>query len=54
MAWDEWEQIKADVTGRQSVAMRLNQAPAEPGPSTTGAVRVAVTTPVSGPTSTDI
>ncbi|MFI9629110.1 hypothetical protein [Streptomyces sp. NPDC052042] len=33
MAWDEWEQIKADVTGRQSVAMRLNQAPAGPGPS---------------------
>ncbi|WP_443045512.1 alpha/beta hydrolase [Streptomyces sp. NBC_00259] len=23
MAWDEWEQIKADVTDRQSVAMRL-------------------------------
>ncbi|MFE7424320.1 hypothetical protein [Streptomyces sp. NPDC057545] len=37
MAWDEWEQIKADVTGRQSVAMRLNQAPAEPGPSADGA-----------------
>ncbi|MFF3731284.1 hypothetical protein ACFYXM_13445 [Streptomyces sp. NPDC002476] len=37
MAWDEWEQIKADVTGRQPVAMRLNQAAAEPGPSAGGA-----------------
>ncbi|MCF4139160.1 hypothetical protein L1856_24015 [Streptomyces sp. Tue 6430] len=35
MAWDEWEQIKADVTDRQPVAMRLNQVPVEPssGPS---------------------
>lgn len=31
MAWDEWEQSKADVADRQPVAMRLNQAPAEPG-----------------------
>ncbi|WP_328668250.1 hypothetical protein OG905_13735 [Streptomyces sp. NBC_00322] len=35
MAWDEWEQIKADVTGRQSAAMQLNHVPVEPssGPS---------------------
>ncbi|MFJ2110482.1 hypothetical protein ACIOEX_00875 [Streptomyces sp. NPDC087850] len=32
MAWDEWEQIKVDVTDRQPVAMRLNQVPVEPGP----------------------
>lgn len=31
MAWDEWEQIKADVSDRQPVAMRLNQVPVEPG-----------------------
>ncbi|MFJ2642035.1 hypothetical protein [Streptomyces sp. NPDC087511] len=35
MAWDEWEQIKTEVTGRQTVAMRLNHVPMEPptGPS---------------------
>ncbi|MFC9298761.1 hypothetical protein ACFTWH_22755 [Streptomyces sp. NPDC057011] len=31
MAWDEWEQIKADVSGGQSVEMRLNHVPVEPG-----------------------
>lgn len=25
MAWDEWEQIKADVASRQTTAMRLDQ-----------------------------
>ncbi|MBT1188536.1 hypothetical protein HET69_32300 [Streptomyces sp. CJ_13] len=35
MAWDEWEQIKADVNSGQPVAMRLNHVPVEPsaGPS---------------------
>ncbi|MFH8360334.1 hypothetical protein ACH4FV_12150 [Streptomyces anulatus] len=31
MAWDEWEQIKADVAGNGSAHMQLNQAPAEGG-----------------------
>ncbi|WP_267244279.1 hypothetical protein [Streptomyces sp. PR69] len=31
MAWDEWDQIKAGATNRQPTAMRLNQAPADPG-----------------------
>ncbi|MFB7918628.1 hypothetical protein [Streptomyces sp. NPDC056061] len=34
MAWDEWEQIKADVTHRQAVTMQLNHVPADPGAST--------------------
>ncbi|MFH9391541.1 hypothetical protein [Streptomyces sp. NPDC017556] len=34
MAWDEWEQIKADVAVNGSAHMQLNQAPAEGG--TTG------------------
>ncbi|MBT2368070.1 hypothetical protein J7E88_22820 [Streptomyces sp. ISL-10] len=33
MAWDEWEQIKADVGNRQSEAMQINHVPVEPGPS---------------------
>jgi uncharacterized protein YukE len=35
MAWDEWEQIKAEMTDRQPVAMRINHVPVEPdtGPS---------------------
>ncbi|MEV7088807.1 hypothetical protein AB0O07_23460 [Streptomyces sp. NPDC093085] len=33
MAWDEWEQAKADAAGRQAVAMRLNQVPADQGAS---------------------
>ncbi|MFJ2650707.1 hypothetical protein ACIO1C_28805 [Streptomyces sp. NPDC087420] len=31
MAWDEWEQIKADTAQEQSTRMRLNQLPVEPG-----------------------
>lgn len=46
MAWDEWEQLKADAAGRQSTHMQLNQldggdgggAPALPG--STGDLRV--------------
>ncbi|MFJ5047771.1 hypothetical protein [Streptomyces sp. NPDC088719] len=33
MAWDEWEQIKADVAVNGSAQMQLNQAPAEGGPT---------------------
>lgn len=33
MAWDEWEEIKADVANRHSTDMQLNQFPPEPGPS---------------------
>lgn len=35
MAWDEWEEIKAQAAGRQSAAMQLNHVPVEPdsGPS---------------------
>ncbi|MFF5976068.1 hypothetical protein ACFY7C_31615 [Streptomyces sp. NPDC012769] len=32
MAWDEWDQIKAEMAGGgQPTAMRLNQVPVEPG-----------------------
>ncbi|MFF3498942.1 hypothetical protein [Streptomyces sp. NPDC003247] len=31
MAWDEWEQLKADAVGRGATQMRLNQIPADPG-----------------------
>ncbi|WP_255955541.1 hypothetical protein [Streptomyces odontomachi] len=31
MAWDEWEQLKADAAGKQSAHMELNQLPSEPG-----------------------
>ncbi|QIQ02360.1 hypothetical protein [Streptomyces liangshanensis] len=31
MAWDEWEQIKADTAQEHSTRMRLNQVPVEPG-----------------------
>lgn len=32
MAWDEWEQLRAQAADRQSTRMQLNQAPAqEPG-----------------------
>ncbi|WP_236245206.1 hypothetical protein [Streptomyces sp. CC210A] len=31
MAWDEWEQLKADVAERKSTPMQLNQHPADPG-----------------------
>ncbi|MFH9680717.1 hypothetical protein [Streptomyces globisporus] len=29
MAWDEWEQIKADVAAKGPASMQLNQAPSE-------------------------
>ncbi|MBC9719146.1 hypothetical protein H9Y04_42210 [Streptomyces sp. TRM66268-LWL] len=31
MAWEEWEQLKADAAGRQQTQMQLNQLPAEGG-----------------------
>ncbi|WP_030583069.1 MULTISPECIES: hypothetical protein [Streptomyces] len=31
MAWDEWEQIKADVAANGPTSMQLNQAPASDG-----------------------
>ncbi|MFI6458830.1 hypothetical protein [Streptomyces sp. NPDC050528] len=31
MAWDEWEQLKADAAQRGSAHMRLNQLPADSG-----------------------
>ncbi|MEN8656374.1 hypothetical protein ABCR94_38825 [Streptomyces sp. 21So2-11] len=30
MAWDEWEQLKADAAERQSSQMQLNQVAPEP------------------------
>ncbi|MFE1952956.1 MULTISPECIES: hypothetical protein [Streptomyces] len=41
MAWDEWEQLKADAAGRQTTGMRLNRADGEPPmPSQTGDLQV--------------
>ncbi|WP_225831628.1 hypothetical protein [Streptomyces sp. NK08204] len=37
MAWDEWEQLKAEAASRQSARMQLNSIPAEPGGGGTGA-----------------
>ncbi|MFF4233947.1 hypothetical protein [Streptomyces sp. NPDC001820] len=31
MAWDEWEQLKAQAADKQSTQMQLNQSPADPG-----------------------
>ncbi|AVZ73711.1 hypothetical protein SLUN_17540 [Streptomyces lunaelactis] len=31
MAWDEWEQLKAQAAEKGSTGMRLNQLPADPG-----------------------
>jgi hypothetical protein len=31
MAWDEWEQLKADAAQRSSTSMQLNQLPADGG-----------------------
>ncbi|MEV6332702.1 hypothetical protein [Streptomyces sp. NPDC051909] len=31
MAWDEWEQLKAETAARQSSSMRLNQVAPDPG-----------------------
>ncbi|WP_434600568.1 hypothetical protein [Streptomyces sp. A5-4] len=36
MAWDEWEQLKADAAERQSSGMQLNQLPADGGGGSTG------------------
>ncbi len=36
MAWDEWEQLKADAAGQHSAQMQLNQAPADQGGSASG------------------
>lgn len=33
MAWDEWEQLKAQAAERHSTKMELNQLPADPGGS---------------------
>ncbi|MFD5076999.1 hypothetical protein [Streptomyces sp. NPDC058371] len=33
MAWDEWEQLKAEAAERQPTKMQLNQLPADPGGS---------------------
>ncbi|MGW3353802.1 hypothetical protein ACWDFL_00090 [Streptomyces bungoensis] len=38
MAWDEWEQLKADAAVRGSTHMRLNHIPADPGGSSGGSV----------------
>ncbi|MEV5613227.1 hypothetical protein [Streptomyces sp. NPDC052225] len=46
MAWDEWEQLKADAAGRQATSMQLNQLdPGDGGgsvalPGTTGDLKV--------------
>ncbi|MGP4088773.1 hypothetical protein [Streptomyces sp. KR55] len=37
MAWDEWEQLKADAAQRSSTRMQLNQLPADGGGSGGGA-----------------
>lgn len=31
MAWDEWEELKAEAVGRSSAHMQLNQYPADQG-----------------------
>ncbi|MFI6929932.1 hypothetical protein [Streptomyces sp. NPDC050287] len=36
MAWEEWEQLKADVAERQPTQMQLNQLPADGGGSSGG------------------
>jgi hypothetical protein len=41
MAWDEWEQLKADAAARRSVGMQLNHVDGEPPmPSETGDLKV--------------
>ncbi|MZD03532.1 hypothetical protein GTW43_00315 [Streptomyces sp. SID5785] len=41
MAWDEWQQLKADAAGRQSTRMQLNHVDGEPPmPSQTGDLKV--------------
>ncbi|GHJ36394.1 hypothetical protein [Streptomyces sp. TS71-3] len=34
MAWDEWEQLKAEAAGRHSARMELNSVPVDGGSST--------------------
>ncbi|MFJ5264640.1 hypothetical protein ACIQAC_29700 [Streptomyces sp. NPDC088387] len=42
MAWDEWEQLKAEAAERQSTQMRLNQLdPGDNSPSYYGDLKVA-------------
>lgn len=36
MAWDEWEQLKAEAVERNTTQMRLNQLPADRGGSGSG------------------
>jgi hypothetical protein len=36
MAWDEWEQLKAQAAERHSAKMELNQLPADPGGGSSG------------------
>ncbi|MBN0044274.1 hypothetical protein JS756_09150 [Streptomyces actuosus] len=36
MAWDEWEQLKAEAAGRGSTRMRLNSIPSDPGGDSRG------------------
>ncbi|MDQ0984764.1 hypothetical protein [Streptomyces sp. V2I9] len=36
MAWDEWEQLKADAATRQPTRMQLNHPPPEPGGAGSG------------------
>ncbi|MEV5608357.1 hypothetical protein [Streptomyces sp. NPDC052225] len=46
MAWDEWEQLKADAAHRQSTRMQLNSIPVEPGgggPSSYGDLKASNT-----------
>ncbi|MFE2640923.1 hypothetical protein ACFXKX_39025 [Streptomyces scopuliridis] len=36
MAWEEWENLKGEVTERHSAQMRLNQLPVDTGPTGSG------------------
>ncbi|MET7360891.1 hypothetical protein ABZS76_20930 [Streptomyces sp. NPDC005562] len=36
MAWEEWEQVKADISAQRSVQMQLNGAPSDNGVSKGG------------------
>ncbi|MBT2526862.1 amino acid ABC transporter permease [Streptomyces sp. ISL-99] len=40
MAWDEWEQLKAEAAQRQSANMQLNQLPSSGGGGSGGADRL--------------
>ncbi|MEU7280687.1 hypothetical protein AB0A69_18145 [Streptomyces sp. NPDC045431] len=41
MAWDEWEQLKADANGRSSSRMQLNEAPSGKGGAGQGDLTVS-------------